>query len=101
MDVDEKPRVVQTTKIRRRSRRRRIAERFLLVLGVPTLLFVVVALSAGLIEYIPSTTTDIEYKPIAARKFKAPELVDLDFDPHGRRTLKMRPYRWSTGETPR
>ena len=100
MDVDEKPRVVQTTKIRRRSRRRRIVERFLLVLGVPTLLFIVVALSAGVIEYIPSTTTDVVYKPIVAHRFKTPELVDLDYDPRARR-LPMRHYRWSSADTQR
>ncbi len=95
MELDEKPRIVRTTKLRRRSRRRRVVERFMLVLGVPALLFAFVALSAGVIEYIPSTTTNVKHAPIEAHHYEPPEMVDLGFDGSFRRNTAAPNFDWS------
>jgi hypothetical protein len=89
---DEVPRVVRTERVRRRSRRRRVAERFGLVIGLPALLFVLVALSAGVIEYIPATQPAVPYAPVADRAYEPPAMVDLAFDHKSRRRSTLSTY---------
>ena len=68
-------------RIRRRSRRRKVAEALVLALGVPALLFVVLALSVELIEYRPASSIPQQEEQKVAMPVRVLEIPPIRAEP--------------------